>query len=222
MSDPALLVLSFAVLAAGLGGCALLHRFGLSTTHVRDVLHVGTGVWVLAWPMFEGSVAPLAVVTLAAAATLSVPWLARISPAARRVHDTFAAGDERWSGVSLYTVAYALFTWAGVRGDPFPAAAALLSLSLGDGIGGFVGRRYGKRYFRAPGGKRKSFEGSLAVALAAALGVWLAGWRFGAEVPLLLALGLGMAAALAEAVAPRGTDNFVVPATVWALAEVAR
>lgn len=220
MTDVHVTLLSIAVLGAGIGGCVLLHHLGLATTYVRDLLHVGTGVWVLGWPLFTGRVAPIVIAAVAAAATASVPWLARRSRIAQRVHDAFAGGDELWRGLSLYTLAYALFTAAAFLNSPFPAAAGLLALSLGDGIGGFVGRRWGRRHFRAPGGKQKSLEGSIAVALAATVGIAAAGLRFGVEVPLLQAAALGSSAAVAEALSPRGSDNLIVPAVVWALAEV--
>jgi dolichol kinase len=221
MNDLVLTALSLLVLASAMGACALLHHFGLATTYVRDLLHIGTGVWVLTWPLFQGRALPLLIVVLALLSTLSVPWLSRSSAVVARVHDTFAGGDERWSGLSFYTLAYVLFTYAGLTWNPFPAAVALLALSLGDGIGGFVGRRFGTHHFRAPGGKQKSFEGSLTVAAAATLGVFLASWRFGTSVSLPAAAGLGLGAALGEAVSPRGSDNLVVPALVFGLAEVA-
>jgi dolichol kinase len=220
MTDLGLSTIALLVLAAGIGACALLHRLGLASTYARDLLHVGAGVWVLGWPLFHGLGAPLAIVCFAALATQSVPFLSRSIPMVARLRDTFAGGDERWSGLSLYTLSYALFTWVGLAHAAFPAAAALFALSLGDGIGGFVGRRFGTRRFRVPGGKHKSVEGSLTVALFATVGVFLAAWRFGESISLPAAAGLGVGAALGEAVAPRGTDNVVVPALVFCLTEV--
>ncbi len=220
MNDLFVSVIAVSVGAAGIGGCALLHHFGLASTYVRDLLHVGTGVWVLGWPLFHGRIAPLAIVCLAALATLSVPLLSRSSRRVARFRNTFASGDERWSGLSIYTLSYALFTWAGLTRDPFPAAAALLALSLGDGIGGFIGRRFGTHRFRAFGAKHKTLEGSLAVAFFAMLGVSVAAWRFGQTISFPAAAGLGVGAAIGEAMAPRGSDNVVVPALVFCLAEV--
>jgi dolichol kinase len=220
LSDHLVALIAVAVLGVGLGVCFLAHHLGLATTYVRDMLHIGTGVWVFGWPWFSSAAAPLVVVVTAALATLGVPLLVGRSGWARRVHDTFSSGDERWRGLSLYTLSYAIFTGVGFARTPFPAAAGLLALSLGDGVGGLVGRRFGKVGFRAPGGKRKTLEGSLAVALASMLGVALASWRFGEETALLKTAGLGMAAALAEALSPRGSDNLSVPTLVWVLAEV--
>lgn len=219
MNDWTLAAIAIAVLCAGIGSCVLLHRLGVASTYTRDVLHIGTGVWVLGWPLWSGLTAPLSIVIGAAVATALVPIVARTSRTAARVQRTFASGDELWTGLVLYTTAYAALTWIGLSGQPFAAGAGLLALSLGDGIGGAVGRRFGKHHFTVPGGKTKSFEGSAAVAVAAALAVLVAAWRFDVVIGAPKVAGLGVAAAVAEALSPRGTDNVIVPATVWGLAE---
>lgn len=220
MTDVALAALWIAVLGAALGGIVVLHRLGLATTYARDLLHVGTGVWVLGWPLWHGAALPVLITTAAALATASVPALARSHAWAGGIQGTFSGGDERWGGLCLYTASYAGLTFVGLAGAPFAAGAGLLALSLGDGIGGAVGRRFGTHRFRAPGGKEKSVEGSLAVAVAASAGVLLAAWRFGVHPRAARVVLLGAGAALAEALSPRGTDNVVVPAAVWALAEL--
>jgi dolichol kinase len=208
-----------ALLALAIAACVLLHRAGLPSTYSRDLLHVGTGVWVLGWPAWEARLAPLAIVSGALAATVAVPMLATHSRTAARVQRAFTGGDERWAGLTLYVVAYAALTGLGLFHSAFPAAAALLALSLGDGLGGAFGRRFGRHHFNAPGGKRKSIEGSLVVAAAAAVGAGLAAWRFDAGVGPATCIAIGAVAAAAEAASPRGTDNLIVPATVWLLAE---
>ncbi len=220
MTDALLAIAWVGALGAALATLMLVHRAGLATTYARDLLHVGTGVWVLGWPWWHNAAAPVLITGAAALATAWLPDLARRRPAAARIRDTFAGGDERWSGLCLYTASYAALTWIGLWRAPFAAAAGLLALSLGDGIGGAVGRRFGAHFFRAPGGKQKSLEGSLAVAVAAAAGVLVASWRFNAPVGASRVALLGAGAAVAEALSPRGTDNVVVPAVVWGLAEL--
>src|SRR5260370_33321110 len=78
-------------------------------------------------------------------------------------------------GLVFSTIAFALLTAAGMCFERYSAAAALWALCLGDGVGGAFGRRLGRHSFSVPGGKRKSLEGSAAVALFAAAGVALAG-----------------------------------------------
>jgi dolichol kinase len=194
------------VLAAGLGGAVALAKLGLPRTYVRDLVHVGTGVWVLGWPLWSSPALPIAITGAAAV-------LVGLGP--RVLRDALTAGDERWGGVVLYVLAYAVFTALGFAHRSFPAAGALLALSLGDGVGGAVGRRFGRARFRVPGGKQKSLEGSLTVLVMAAAGVALASLVLGARASSGTIVVAGLIAATSEAVAPRGTDNAVVPACVW-------
>lgn len=215
MRDLGLAALWCGVLSSALIAGAILHQLGLAATYIRDLLHVGAGIWVVGWPWWEGPALPIAMVVFVAALVAVVPGLRSRHRVADRLHDSVTGGDERWSGLIVYTASYALFTTVGLLGDPLPAAAGLLALSLGDGIGGAFGRRFGRHYFRSPGGKRKTIEGSLAVALMAMLGAVVAGGILGAPVGASRAILAGLVAALAEAAAPRGTDNAAVPASVW-------
>ncbi len=203
------------VFAFGVSACVALRAFGVPSTYVRDVLHIGTGVWVLGWPMWTDRALPIAITVIAAIGIAILPRVAQRIPAAGKLVRAVTGDDEHWGGLVLYTIAYALFTAIGVVRDPFPAAAALLALSLGDGIGGAVGRVTGTHYFRAPGGKRKSYEGSIVVALGAAAGVLVAAKVLGVSIAWPLPIVAGIVAALAEAFAPRGTDNLIVPIAVW-------
>lgn len=220
MSDLVAAVVWLCVLAGGIGSCLLLHRLGLRSTYVRDVLHIGVGVWVLGWPWWKGFTAPALILGLVLALTWAMPRLAEQSSWAALLVESLASGDERWNGLVLYVVAYAVLTLAGLCLGGFAAGAALLSLSLGDGIGGAVGRRFGRHRYRVPGGKEKTVEGSLAVAVAAAAGVAIAAWRFGAHPGAAHVAGLAAIAAMAEALSPRGSDNVVVPAAVWSAARL--
>ncbi len=215
MSDLALTLAWSGVLSAGIGGAVLLRHLGLAATYVRDLLHVGAGIWVIGWPWWDGALLAIAMVSAVALVVAEVPQLRRRHRAAARLHDAVTGGDERWGGLILYTVSYAVFTAVGLLGDPRPAAAALLALSLGDGVGGAIGRRFGRHRFRAPGGKWKSIEGSAAVAVMAMVGAALAGAFLGGSLGTARILCAGLVASAAEAAAPRGTDNLLVPASVW-------
>lgn len=218
MTDLGLTAAWTAVLAAGLGGALAIRALGLATTYVRDLLHIGAGVWVIGWPMWSGAGAPIAIVALVAAAVGAVPLVAgRISVAAR-FRDSVASGDERFGGLIAYTCSYLVLTVIGLTVAPFPAAAGLLALSLGDGIGGAVGRRFGRHHFRTPFGKQKSLEGSATVAMAATVGVAIAATLLGVGLDPLRLVALGVIAAAAEGIAPRGSDNVLVPAAVWTAA----
>lgn len=221
MSDLTMAVLWLAVLAGGVGITVLAHRLGLSAAHARDLLHVGAGLWVLGWPWWDGLVAPLAIVAGAAVAVALVPAAARRFESVDRFRRSVAGGDEVFGGLVVYTLAFAVMTALGLTAWPapvYPAAAGLLALSLGDGVGGLVGRRFGRLHYTVPWGKRKSVKGSVAVAVFAALGAALAAAWFTAGIGPWRAIALGAVAAVTEGLAPRGTDNALVPAAVWGAA----
>src|SRR5574338_329733 len=149
-SDLAFAGMWLGVLAAALVGCIVLHGFGLASTYVRDLLHVGAGVWIVGWPHWHGGALPIAIVATVALATTVLPTVAGKSRLAARVVHSVTNGDEHWTGLVHYTVMYALLTVIAQVSDPLPAAAALLALSLGDGIGGAVGRTFGRHHYQLP------------------------------------------------------------------------
>ena len=216
MHDGLLVLLWSAVFAAGLGACLLLARRGFPRTYVRDVLHVGAGVWPLGWSAWQSPWPPIAVATVGLIVLRAVPLLGRRLPAARALERAVSGDGEAWSGLVLYAFSAAAFTAVGLLGrSPFPAAAALLALALGDGLGGLVGRRWGRVHYRVPWGKTKSVNGSAMVFVCAALATDVAGTLFGVPVAGGRVFVAGLAAALAEALAPRATDNLLVPLAVW-------
>lgn len=215
MTDLALGGMWLGVLGAGIAACVIAHGLGLASTYVRDVLHIGAGVWILGWPLWHGGVIPLAIVAGVALATAVLPFIAHHNRVAAKIVHSVTNGAEHWTGLVHYTAMYATFTALAIISDPFPAAAALLALSLGDGIGGAVGRNFGRHRYQLPRAKQKSFEGSVAVALATTAGAALAAHLFGREVSVLSLLALGSVASVTEAIAPRSTDNLLIPVTVW-------
>ena len=220
MTDLTLALLWTGVLAAGLALTLLASARGLPASHARDLLHIGAGVWVLGWPWWDGLLAPLTLVAGAALMLGAVPLAAPHLRVAARFRGAVARGDERFAGLIVYTLSFAVMTWAGLTGDPFPAAAALLALAVGDGIGGLIGRHWGRRLHQVPWGKPKSVEGSIAVAVFAAVGCAAAAAWFDAGIAARHVVALGIVGAGAEALAPRGADNALVPVAVWAAAEL--
>lgn len=218
MSDAALFAAWSALVAAALVGGALLARRGVPPPLLRDALHIGAGVWVFGWPAWDGRVLPVLLPWAALALLAALPLLTASLPALDRVVRSVTTRQESWSGLVLYALAFALLTTVAFVAPPAgdAAAAGLLALAWGDGVGGLVGRRWGRRGYRLPWGKRKSWIGSATVAAGAALGVvaW-AGWS-GAEASPALLLGSGLLAAAAEALSPAGSDNLAVPALVFA------
>ena len=219
MNDGLRVLVWSAVFAGGLGACLWLAARGLPRTYVRDVLHVGAGVWPLGWGAWQSPWPPIAVASAGFLLLAAIPILARWSGPARNLERAVSGEGEAWSGLALYGLSAAGFTAVGLLGgSPFPAAAALFALALGDGIGGLVGRVWGRHRYRVPWAKAKSVEGSVAVACFAAVGTAIAAARFGVPLSPVLLLATGLAAAVAEAMAPRATDNVLVPLAVWLVA----
>lgn len=215
MRDVALLAAWLAIVALAAALCIVARRAGVALTWLRDLVHVGAGIWPLAWPLWSRPAVPVGLAVAGAAAAFAVPSLAARAAVIGRLRDSLSDETEQWGGIRLYGISSAAGTIAAFALAAYPAAAALLALALGDGLGGLIGRRYGRRAFAAPGAKRKTLEGSAAVAVFSALAVLIAMLRFGVAVTALpLALG-ALAATAAEALSPAGTDNLFVPASVW-------
>jgi len=214
--DGLLVLLWSAVFATGLNVCLWLARRGLPRTYVRDVLHVGAGVWPLGWSAWRSPWPPVVLATLGLIVLRAVPLLGRRIEAARSLEGAVSGEGEAWSGLVLYAFSAAAFTAVGLLGRaPFPAAAALLALALGDGIGGLVGRRWGRGHYRVRWAKTKSVNGTLTVFVFAAVATDVAGMVFGVRIDGSTVLVAGLAAAVAEGLAPRATDNLLVPLAVW-------
>lgn len=220
MSDLGWLALWLTIGGAGVAAVIALRALGLRATYARDLLHVGAGCWALGWPAWHGAAAPLALAAAVSVGLARVPTLARAVPLAARLQHTVTSGDERWLGLVHYGLAATALTAIAVAGHGFAAAVGLWALALGDGPGGAIGRRFGRHRFRLAWAKAKSLEGAAAVAIGAALGALAAGAWFAHPVALPVALLIGAIAAIAEAAAPRSTDNLLVPAAAWLAAEL--
>ena len=221
MTDLGWLVVWAAVFTAGVAGCVAVRAAGVATTHVRDMLHVGAGVWVVGWPWWDGVAVPVAIVGAAAVAVALVPRVAPRVALVERFQHSVSGGDEGWAGLVWYTLSFVALTAIGLTTEPFPAAAGILALTFGDGVGGAVGRGLGRRRYQWPWAKPKTLEGSAMVAVGASAGVFAAAALFGVGLPVGTALALGAIAAIAEGLAPRATDNILVPVAVWAAASLA-
>ena len=118
--------------------------------------------------------------------------------------------------------------WKGwdVSSRDLSMISGIVCVGMGDAAASLIGRRYGRRRWCWSGGK--SFEGSLAFAVAVVLGLvmarlWLllGGWIGDSGDPWALTLGKAAVAAtgasLTEAVLTGGNDNVIVPVILWLL-----
>jgi len=222
LKDTFLTLLWLGILGGGAFFCVFVKRKGLRTTYVRDLLHIGTGLWVFGLPFWEKAAAPVSIVSLAFAGVILVPLFRRCVPALDGFYGSVSDGEERWTGIVIYVFSFALFTSLGFfLHRLFAAACAMGSLAVGDGLGGLLGSGLGKRRYRLPWAKDKSYLGSLAVAAGslAAILIVACWFRYLADLPLVFEWGhflIGAAlAALAEAISPRSSDNFFLPAALF-------
>lgn len=215
MSDAAQAGVWLGILGGGVVLCVVLRRLGLAVTHIRDLLHVGAGVWVFGWPYWHSATTPVAITVVATLGLALLPCLARHVGFLAHFKRSVSGADERWSGLFLYALAFGTMTYLAFHAKMLPAAVALIALAIGDGIGGAVGLSLGRHFFQAPGGKRKSIEGSLAVAITASFGAWAASTYFHSPLSLAVFAGTGLVASAAEGLAPKSTDNILIPLSVW-------
>lgn len=97
-------------------------------------------------------------------------------------------------------------------------AAALLHMSLADGLAAVIGHKYGRRIYHVFGA-RKSWLGTLTFAVVSLFTLSVYSWQvasLGWWLPLIV-----LVATLAENLAPRGLDNLLVPLLVAVLLQVA-
>src|SRR5260370_8982341 len=170
MADGFQAALWVALLAIALLGCIGLRAMGFATTYIRDLLHVGAGAWVFGWPFGHSGTAQIAIPLAASLGLLVVQPLSTRFRLLAGFQRSVSDEDERFGGLTFYALSFAAMTWLAFHFHPFPAAAALLALALGDGIGGGIRRAVGRHLFPAPGRKSESFEGPAVVPFSAPLG----------------------------------------------------
>ncbi len=128
------------------------------------------------------------------------------------------------------TLLFAVLWRPGSSSDRAPiAVAGAMALTWGDAIAALVGRRFGQHRYTIAG-ETRSWEGSIAMLLAAGLAMYLAlvllpgsalallAPRPGPVAALLASMAGAAAATLAEAASPCGTDNLSVPLVAAAVA----
>jgi len=126
---------------------------------VRKIVHIGTGnVILLAWWLNIPASVGITASILASAVTLlsyRFPILPAINSVGRKSFGTF-----------FYSVSIGiLIAWFWYLQQPQYAALGILVMAWGDGLAALIGQRFGKHKYKIFG-KQKSWEGSLAMALA--------------------------------------------------------
>ena len=200
---------------------ALSWVFRRRTSNPRKVIHILTGGIVFFWWAFDtrevmaGLAAFPFIVLLLLVSPFSPFESLRRSPLGARSAEGHSYGLVLYA-VSWTIIAYTLFH------DLFAASIAIAAMSFGDGMGEFVGRRFGTVRFM----RNRTVEGSAAVFAATWASVVVLDWFYftvvgypnGGSPDLILPFAVAVAAFVTclEAVTPGKIDNLVIPLVVAA------
>lgn len=186
----------------------------------RKLIHILIGNIVFFWWMFDS---PYVMAFLAAAPF--VPLLLLVSPLSpvRRLRGSFlgeTSGQSHGLGLVFYAISWTILAFF-LFDNRIVASVAIVAMSYGDGFGGLVGSRFGRR--RIIG--NKTVEGTFAVFIAtfvAVIAVVLfyrllfdSGLFGSVTIGPLEAVGMalftGVLVALIELMTPGEVDNLVIP-----------
>ena len=190
----------------------LLWRWGnFHPEYTRKFVHISVGSFVAFWPLF---------LTRTEIAGLSVAFLAVVGIS--KYFNLFKAMRSvqrpTWGEVFF---AVAVGTLAFVAQNGWIYLAALLHMSLADGLAAVLGTRYGRRTQYHILGHPKSVAGTLAF-LAVSLAI-LSGYALFTPAALSLwFIPLALAAMSIENIAVRGLDDLLVPLLVAVCLNVLR
>ncbi|MES1172333.1 MAG: hypothetical protein ABUL77_03765 [Bacteroidota bacterium] len=177
----------------------------------RKLFHTGGGVVALTLPWLFDRAWPVLVMGIVSAAGFLL--LRRVPALKSSLGRVLGSVRRRSTGEFCFLAAVVvLFALSGRA--PVLFGVPILILAIADASAALVGIRYGQVHFRTVDGGRKSVEGSLTFFLAAFLCVLvpLLLWTdVGRAHSLLIAASIAMMAMMAEAIAWRGLDNFVIP-----------
>ena len=170
----------------------------------RKFVHITVGSFVASWPFFLG----WGQIQLLSVAFLVVVSLSKYLKVFQAIH---SVQRPTWGEV-FFALAVGLTTL--VHQNKYLFAAALLHMSLADGLAAIVGTRYGKRSRYYLAGHAKSVVGSATFVLVSL--VILAGYGLVAGVTLqpYVLLAIALSAAAIENIGVLGLDNLLVPLLV--------
>ena len=192
----------------------IVKSFGIKGPEsLRKVVHIGTGNIILLawWLQFPAWVGIGASVLFSSLTLLSYrfPILPMINSVGRKSLGTF------FYSLSI-GILIAVF-WS--MGQPHYAVIGVLVMTWGDGMAALVGQRWGQHSFTI-GGMKKSWEGSLAMAIASYIVSSSTLWAVQGPIPATwgIALAIALLATLLEMFSVLGIDNLTVPLGSGAIA----
>jgi phytol kinase len=173
----------------------------------RKFIHILVGTFVAFWPFYLS----WSDIRLTSVAFLVVVLISVKLKLFKSIHDV----NRKTAGEILFAVSVGLITF--VTQDKYIYAAAILEMSLADGLAAILGKKYGSRNKYKIWSQHKSITGS-AVFLIVSLAILL---TYGLLAPgIHWSVGLvfiALAATVLENISVYGLDNLVVPVAVAAL-----
>lgn len=200
-----LFLVTVAVVLGLLIGCELYwRRHRLHGELSRKFIHITVGTFVASWPFFLG----WGQIQLLSVAFLIVVSASKYLKVFQAIH---SVQRPTW-GELFFALAVGLTTL--VHQNKYLFAAALLHMSLADGLAAIIGTRYGKASRYHVFGHAKSLVGSATFVVTSLL--ILAGYGLVAGVTLqpAILLVIAFSAAAVENIGVYGLDNLLVPLLV--------
>lgn len=167
----------------------------------RKLVHVAVGTFVAFWPFFL-SWRQIQLLSLAFFVVISLSIKFNIF---RSIH----AVKRSMTGELLFAIVIGLL--ATISSSPWVFMAAMLHLSVADGLAAVIGLGWGHKNGYKVFGRMKSIAGSSAFLVTSFCILALYGLFSGSATSVLTLLWLPFIATLAENLAVRGTDNLVMP-----------
>lgn len=182
----------------------------------RKIVHIFVGGIVFFWWSFDSRL-----IMAGLAAFPFVPILLLATPKSPVSFLRNSALGARSSEGHPYGLVFYAISWTMIAyflfEDLYVASIAIAAMSFGDGMGEFVGRRFGKMKYMP----NRTVEGSAAVMLTTTISILVLTWFYfdvigyaGSTLPALLlpfALAVGGFVTLLEALTPGSVDNLVIP-----------
>lgn len=177
---------------------------GVHSELTRKIVHVLVGVFVAFWPFF---------LSWRQIQLLSVLFLVVVLVSIKlSIFNSIHAVARNKMGEVLFAVIIGLLAF--ISTDQWVFAAAMLHLSLADGLAAVVGLAYGEHNSYRIMGRTKSLAGSLAFFFTSlVIMIWYVSFS-GVQPSAVSVLWLPVAATIAENLSGEGTDNLVIPLLV--------
>lgn len=173
----------------------------------RKLVHISVGSFAAFWPFFMG----WSQIRLICLAFLVVVLASRLFNVFQSIH----AVERRTYGEAFFALGLGATTY--LTSSHWVYAAAILQMSLADGLAGLIGVMYGKKSRYLVLGNYNSLAGTTIFAVTSVLILVFCNHLGGLGISGLQILNLALIATIIENIASHGLDNFLLPVVAAAL-----